>query len=482
MKNRYNLKSYLAFFLLISVVACQDLDEDPKGFVYPGNFNTTVAQAEAALAASLNALWCEWCSNYSYGYGNFIHDDVLADGDLNIGNGFGTDLWNAHYIAVNNINGVIKAVEGGSITSSDDQAAIPGLLGQAKFLRAFSYFTLVRLFGDIPLITDETPDPVTNPITERTPIADVYAFIVSDLEFAIDNLPSEQSPKPSRGAAQALLAKVYLTMATAPLNETSNYAKARDVAKALIDEGTYSLIPDVFEVFMPENKYGPENIFSYNSTEDDQATDPQIWTPGIMDGWGDASLDLLWAENWLDTRPNEPRQDAYLILEWDGVPWQDFDEARPFLGKYVMPYIPQEEYDAESSTANMPILRYAEVLMIYAEAANMAEGGPSADAYEALNIVRRRAYNFPLDVPSSVDLTTLSKDDFDKAVIEEREFELVMEFDRWFDIIRKRLLVELTTKYHPEDLGNVSDDDYLYPIPDYDAKILGSQNPGYTTE
>lgn len=469
-------------FLLVGFIACQDLDEDPKGFVYPGNFNTTVEQAEAALAASLNALWCEWCSNYSYGYGNFIHDDVLADGDLDIGNGFGTDLWNAHYIAINNINGVIKAVEGGSIKSSDEQEAIPDLLGQAKFLRAFSYFTLVRLFGALPLIKEDTPDPVTTPITSRTPIADVYAFIVSDLEFAVDNLQSGQSPKPSRGAAQALLAKVYLTMATAPLNETSNYAKARDMAKALMDEGTYSLIPDVFDVFMPENKYGPENIFSYNSTEDDQATDPQIWTPGIMDGWGDASLDLLWAENWLNTRPNEPRQDAYLILEWDGVPWQDFDEARPFLGKYVMPYIPQEEYDAESSTANMPILRYADVLLMYAEAANMAEGGPSADAYEAINMVRRRANNLPLDAPSAVDLSGLSKADFDKAVIEEREFELVMEFDRWYDIIRKRMLLELTTKYHPENLGNVSDDDYLYPIPDYDAKILGSQNPGYTTE
>jgi hypothetical protein len=130
----------------------------------------------------------------------------------------------------------------------------------------------------------------------------------------------------------------------------------------------------------------------------------------------------------------------------------------------------------------MPILRYADVLLMYAEAANGAEGAPSPEAYEAVNMVRRRANNLPLDAPSAVDLAGLSKADFDKAVIEEREFELVMEFDRWYDIIRKRLLVEITTKYHPEDLGNVSDDDYLYPIPDYDAKILGSQNPGYTTE
>ena len=480
MKNIFNcLKSYLILSVLIVLVACQDLDENPKGFVYPGNFNTTIGQAEAALTASMNALWCEWCSNYSYGYGSFIEDDVLDGGDLNIGNGYGTDLWNQHYVALNNINGVLKAVLNGSITNSDEQPLIPGVIGQARYLRAFNYFTLVRLFGDIPLITEDTPDPVTNPITVRTPIAEVYGLIISDLEFAIDNLPSSKGPKPSRGAAQALLAKVYLTMATAPLNQVANYAKARDVAKALMDEGEYSLVPDVFEVFNPENKFGPENIWSYNSTEDDQATDPQIWTPGIMDGWGDASLDLLWAEHWLASRPNEPRQDAYLILEYDGVPWTDFDEARPFLGKYVMPYIPQEEYNAESSTATMPILRYADVLMMYAEAANMAEGGPSADAYEAVNMVRRRANNVPLDVPNpAVDLTpALSQEAFDKAVIEEREFELVMEFDRWYDIIRKRLLLELTTKYHPENLGNVSDDDYLYPIPDYDAKILGSQNP-----
>jgi starch-binding outer membrane protein, SusD/RagB family len=484
-KNKSNfLKKHLAPIFLISLLACQDLDEKPPGLVNPENFYTTIAQAEASLGASMDALWSEWGPNYSYGYGNFTHDDVLDGGDLDIGNGYGSNLWNQHYIALKNINGVVKAVQDGSITSSDEQSEIPGLLGQARFLRAFNYFALVRLFGDLPLITEGTPNSVVNPITQRTPIADVYTLIVSDLEFAIANLPLGQSPKPSKGAAQALLAKVYLTMATAPLNKTENYAKARDVAKALMDEGTYSLIPDIFEVFKLENKYGPENIFSYNSTEDDQNTDPQIWTPGIMDGWGDASFDLLWTENWFASRPNEPRQDAYLILEYDGVPWQDFDEARPFLGKYVMPNIPQEEYDAESSTANMPILRYADVLLMYAEAANMAASGPSAEAYEALNMVRRRANNVALDVANpAVDLTPgLSQANFDKAVIEEREFELVMEFDRWHDIVRKRLLQELTVKYHPENLGNFSDNDYLYPIPDYDAKILGSQNPGYTTD
>jgi hypothetical protein len=343
------------------------------------------------------------------------------------------------------------------------------------------------LFGDLPLITEDTPDPVVTPIESRSPLADVYALIESDLLFAAENLPSSwegQPGKPTRGAAQAMLAKVYVTMATAPLNQTANYAKARDVAKTLIDEGNYSLVENVFEVFAPENKFGPENIWSFVSTSDDVATDPQIWTPEIMDGWGDASIDVLWAENWLNDRPDEPRQDAYMILEFDGTPYTEFAEQRPFIRKYVMPYISDDEYNNLQSTSVTPILRYADVLMIYAEAENMAAGAPTAAAYDAINAVRRRAYNLPLDVANAeVDLPAgLSKEDFDKAVIQERDFELCLEYDRWFDIVRKRLLTEVVTKYHPENLGNVTDEDYLYPIPDFDAKILGSQNPGYTTE
>ena len=114
MKNKSNfLKKYLIPLFLIGVVGCQDLDENPPGLVNPDNFNKTIAQAEASLGASLAALWSEWGPNYSYGYGNFIHDDVLNDGDLDIGNGFGSNLWNQHYIALKNINGVLKAVQGG---------------------------------------------------------------------------------------------------------------------------------------------------------------------------------------------------------------------------------------------------------------------------------------------------------------------------------------------------------------------------------
>ncbi|MEO8473819.1 MAG: RagB/SusD family nutrient uptake outer membrane protein [Chryseolinea sp.] len=486
MKKNF-IKFYLGLFAIAGMaLSCQDLDEKPEGFVNPGNFYATIAQGEAALTGSMEALWNAWGPGYSYGYGNFIQDDQLLDGDLNIGNGFGGDLWSQHYLAINNINGVLRGIKKGSLAGVDE-AELAQLAGQAHYLRAYNYFALVRLFGDLPLITEDTPDPVVTPIKTRTPVADVYALIESDFLFAIDNLPTSwggEPGKPTKGAAQALLAKAYLTMATAPLNKTENYAKARDMAKALMDAGTYSLVPKVGDVFMPENKFGPENIWSFVSTSDDVTTDPQIWTPEIMDGWGDASIDVLWAENWLDKRPAEPRQDAYLILEYDGTPWEEFTEQRPFIRKYVMPYITDDQYNNLQSTSITPIIRYADVVLIYAEAENMAAGGPTPAAYDALNSIRRRAYDLPLNVANvTVDLALgLSKEAFDKAVIEERDFELCLEYDRWFDIIRKRLLNELATKYHPENIGNVTDDDYLYPIPDFDAKILGSQNPGYTTE
>ena len=479
MKALTLIKKYGAALLLVATVACQSLDEDPSGFVSPSNFYTTIGQGEAALTGSMNQLWDYW-SGYSYGYGNFVNDDQLLDGDLNIASNYGNDLWNIHYRALNNINGVLRAVKGGSIVGID-QADIDVLVAQAKFLRAYNYFTLVRLYGALPLITEDTPDPVTTPVTTRTAIEEVYALIVDDFSFAIEKLPAtlDGAPgRPSSAAAKGLLAKVYLTMATAPLNQTDNFAKARDLAADLMDDGTHSLVPNVHDVFKPDYKYGPEMMWSFNSTGDDPATDPQIWAPSLMEGWGDASIDPEWSDKWFEESPDEPRQDAYLILEVNGTPYTEFDEQRPFIRKYL--YISDEEYNTYQSRANFPIIRFADVLLIYAEAANMAAGAPTAEAYEAINKVRRRAFNVDLNAPSALaDLPSgLSAAEFDAAVIEERDKELCFEYDRWFDIVRKRLLPTIFAD-REDVLANYSEEDYLYPIPVYDAQILGSQNPGY---
>jgi hypothetical protein len=333
---------------------------------------------------------------------------------------------------------------------------------------------LVRMFGPIPLITEETPDPVTNQMS-RSPIADVYALIVSDFTEAAQNLPNKWDDFPGRptsGAAKGLLAKTYLTMATAPLNDVSNYAKAADLAKQVMDEGDYSLVPDIDDVFSTPTKYGPEAMWSLNSNYEDINTDPEIYRPGILDGWGDFQVQREWEQNY----PDIPRKHAYILTEVNGVPYTEWDEQSPFIKKFM--YDNEDDYANYSSIMSMPIIRFADVLLIYAEAANMANGGPTQEAVDAVNKVIDRANDY-VELPQHPRLTTsMSQEAFDEAVIEERNQELCFEFDRWFDLIRKRILKE---KSIPSIQQNFSEDDYLFPIPDVDVELDPNmeQNPGY---
>ena len=127
---------------------------------------------------------------------------------------------------------------------------------------------------------------------------------------------------------------------------------------------------------------------------------------------------------------------------------------------------------------SMPIIRYADVLLIYAEAANMANGAPTQDAVDAINQVIDRANDY-LPNPAHPLLTIgMTKEAFDEAVIEERNQELCFEYDRWFDLVRKRILQE---KSIPDVAQNFTEDDYLFPIPDNDVMLSEGmeQNPGY---
>lgn len=463
----------ITLFLLTVAGGCsKQLEEKPVNFVSPDNFFQTVPQVETAFTASMNFLWNYW-GGYSYGYGNFIHDDQLHGGNLNISVTHGSGLWNLHYRALLNINAAIAAINRGSVQGAS-QENIDQLIGQAKFLRAYNYFMLVRMFGGVPLITDETPDPIANPLP-RSSVAQVYQLIEADFLEAIDKLPVSWTAapgKPTRGAAQGLLAKVYLTMATAPLNETSNYQKAADMAQQVIQAGKYSLVEQIEDVFALANKYGPEMMWSFNSTYDDPATDPQIWAPENMDGWGDASVNAVWEQ----AMPDGPRKDAYLITELDGVHYTTWNAVnRPFIRKFL--YISQEDFDSYASTINFPIIRYADVLLIYAEAANMANGAPTQAAVDAVNLVINRANGYVPSTTHPLLTTAMSKEAFDEAVIEERNQELCFEYDRWFDLVRKRIL----GIKNPEWIANFTEDDYLFPIPERDLRLndLLDQNPGY---
>jgi starch-binding outer membrane protein, SusD/RagB family len=479
----YLLRCSLLFALIVFGFACKKLDEQPISSVTPAKFGNSVLQIEAAYAGSMNYLWDYW-SGYGYAYGPFINDDQLNGGDLNIAPDNADDLWNRHYSALLNINNALGSIKKGNI-KGETQETIDALEAQGKFLRAHNYFMLVRMFGGVPLITEDTPDPIQNPIA-RASLAEVYNLIVSDLIFAADKLPEswgDAPGKPTSGAAKSMLAKVYITMATYPLNDASNYQKAADMALQVMESGTYALVDSVVDVFSLANKYGPEMIWSYNSTYDDIATDPEIWTSEVYldGGWGDAAMDTTFERRW----PDQKRKEAYLFTDWDGMHYTDFPEQTPFCKKFFF-YISADDFNGYSSIMNWPILRYADVLLIYAEAANMASASATApqDAVDAINQVINRANGFKPNAGHPLLTTAMTKAEFDAAVIQERSWELVFEAcDRWFDICRKRILDDPKVTVRAEDRVNFSIDDYLFPIPETDLRLnpLLEQNPGYPT-
>lgn len=468
---------FLSGVLLLMNTGCVDLEETPMDFTGPSNFYNSPSQIEASFVSAMSRLYSSW-SGYSYGHGIFAADDQMYGGNLVFSDNQGTGMWNAHYRSIADLNPAIRALNEDKLGTAASQEIKDQLMAQAKFLRAFNYFSLVRLFGAVPLITEET-NVVADEIV-RTPIADVYAQIESDLLFAVQHLPptwsEDKQGRPASGAAKTLLAKVYITMATAPLNNTAYYAKARDMAADVMDDGIYSLVPDVREVFALENAYGPEMMWSFNASEDDNSTPPQIWLPGSMaNGWGDFKADKIWGESY----PAEPRKDAYLLLEdWDGNPYTTFNGTTPYVKKYL--YDSRENQERFRSVQNIPVLRYADALLLFAEAENMVNGGPTPAAVDAVNQIIDRANDY-VENPADPRLTTsMTQAEFDSAVIEQRNLELCFEFDRWYDLIRKRILCEETI---PAYKPNCDENDYLWPIPQTDLRLNPklTQNPGYST-
>src|SRR6266850_603852 len=182
--------SLLNLGIFITIFGCMDLNETPQSTTTPATFYATAAQVEASFAASMDKLWCQWCSNYSYGMFWFVTDDQMvyggSRGDLNIPPTHATYLWKQHYAALLNINTALKAILSGKVKDADADMTNQ-LIGEARFLRAFNYFMLGRMYGDVPLYL-ENDDPLKSP-KARAPIAEVYAQIVSDFTDAADRLP-----------------------------------------------------------------------------------------------------------------------------------------------------------------------------------------------------------------------------------------------------------------------------------------------------
>ena len=398
------------------------------------------------------------------------------------------ELWQQHYAAIKKANVAIEKIP----TINFDATLKARLIAEAKFLRALYYFNVVRLWGDVPLITSyQKYVTASDYAIAKSPSTEVYAQIEKDLTEAAAALPnSYSSPDVGRataGAAKALLAKVYLTKASQPLNLTQNYADAVKKAEEVLspaDGGTgnygYDLFENFADVFLPATKNGKEHIFSaqFKSNAQLQGNNQNprsILTgiPGLTGGYADmvrfytvgndkffsvyklySAADKRKRVTFVTsfTSPTNGRKYGLPIVN-TAVP----NDSTPFFNKT---WDPNSTSVTSESAANVAIIRYAEVLLIHAEAENELNG-PTAKAYKSLNRVRRRAGLS--DLP-----TGLTKDQFREAVYLDRRLEVVFEYQRWFDLIRQKDATGKSTFVaNLQKVGktNATEKHRLYPIP-----------------
>ncbi|RFM29465.1 RagB/SusD family nutrient uptake outer membrane protein [Deminuibacter soli] len=397
--------------------------------------------------------------------------------------------WRGCYKAIANANLSIKRIPGVPM----DSVARKQLVGQAYFFRALNYFYLVRIFGAVPYQVEPITGPNDPNLTlGRSSVDSIYSLIVSDLTAAeASGLPNtDNTGRTSLGAVKSLLSSVYLTMAGNPLNKGAEYyKKAADKAAEVINGNWYTLFASYDQLHNQADKNKGEFILqsnysvaaNINSTLCAYMIPRGKGTSNFSDEYGLLRPTSAYFKSYEagDKRTQE-RQFYYTKAPLYKDPSQTVEFGAPYLYKY---------YDAVAATSSTPqsdinwtIMRYAELLLIYAEAANEANGGPTQAAYDAVNQVRRRA--------GLADLAGLSQQDFKEAVWREKYHELSFENKIWFDMVRT-LKVYNTDKGTFENFegftftyGPVLTKKYeLFGIPrreiDNNKNLQGHQNEGW---
>ncbi|MDP5229504.1 MAG: RagB/SusD family nutrient uptake outer membrane protein [Cellulophaga sp.] len=508
-----NMK-YIVLMTLLSLVGCSTLEEEPIGILSPEGFFKSPQDVQTVINGTYGNMAKEAFWGRKLSLPLMLRSDMASIGDrgtparriehdifsVTDDNGMITAFWPTSYQIIAGANEAIAGAESLNLT---DQAINP-IIAQAYFVRAYTYFHLVQLFGDIPYLDAPVTNIAEATLISKTPQSEVYINIISDLEFAKQWLPNTQPTRalPSKATAAAYLASVHLTLADFP--------KAYTEAKFVIDnEGLFDLdlvedFQDLFDATKQNSQ--KESLFSidFNGFSDgDTGRDYQGALTGIRqnqrtdgrldigEGWSVAVPTINVYNAW-DGRDYRKRVSLDTIGVFGGVvqPFSFFPTASPlnvasaYIAKYSRFPGTVSLGNARGTETNYAQMRYAEVLLIAAEALNEVTPG-SAEANSYVNRVRARARNragvltnFPEDITLGINQT-----DFRNLVLEERKWELAFEFKRWYDIKRRQLGPEV---FGPNGLENQTNfdpsRDYLLPLP-FDELLrnpnLLPNNPGY---
>lgn len=516
------MKKYKYLFTLIlglSIVGCSNLEENALSQLEPDERTVDLVTVETTIAGAYGNLSARAFLSRGLGLPLMLRSDMVDIGNpttaaeriehdqftvsasnpliLNPSNPE-RSFWPRLYQMVRGANETLRELE---VLKEQNAGVKEEIAGRARFIRAFAYYHLVRLFGDIPYL-DETTTTVDASVAARTPVNTVYESIIADFEYAKQWLPNTRTNRalPGKSAASAFLASVYLTRGEYQLA----YNEATDIIN---NAGAYNLAlePDYRNIFHAENTdFSLEPIFVIDfvgTNVNDESRDylaaftgffgqatyypsggwsVMVPAQAVFDTWddGDYRKEICFDAEAVDNDGNTIPFTAFSSLDGRNA-------NRPHISKYTAMAgdLPQANTSGRDSYSNYQLMRYAEVLLIAAEAA--VEIGRSSEADEWINMIRERARNgngtgTPSTVPANISGATV--DD----VLEERRLELAFEHKRWYDIVRRRMGNEVfgSNGFETELQGTQNFDssrDYLLPIPPLEItnnpKL--TQNPGY---
>ncbi len=382
------------------------------------------------------------------------------------------ETWTMHYKAITLANIAIARIP----LIQMDTTLRARLVNEAHFLRGLLYFDMVRMFGSVPLVLQEQ-EPLTPQIVS---VDDIYKQVIADLTAA-ENLPDSYTPgdgrgRATKGAAESILAKVYLTQ--------QNWQACANKCGEVINSNQYALWDDFADVFKLSSRGGKEAIFSVGFGDGGGAISfwevgqfnvrllpPALSVDGVQNaqGWQVPTQNL-----YDDYDPQDRRREVTFITQVynpDGT----ITTISPYIRKY---WDSTAEPQGNGSANDYPVIRYADVLLMYAEAEN--ELGNTSEALTYINMVRKRArWDGTKERVAVPDYVGITQDEFRAAVLKERRMEFVAEGQRWFDLARTKTLESLVpvakSGIHPQDKN------YLFPIPQTEIDLNPNlkQNTGF---
>ena len=391
------------------------------------------------------------------------------------------DIWNWMYGGVNRANYILE------FKDKIDFPNKPNVLGQATFLRAYYYFELVKFFGDVPLAVDQRLLFGDQNTIDRTPAAQVYAQIELDLIYAAENLPPNQTQtgRVTKGAAQALLGRVYLYQ--------NKFAQAAPVLDDVINSGVYDLVADYSTLFENDNENNVESVFEIQYTDLEGAgfgclqcsegnvaigfNGPRNFNGPLFESGFSFNVPT---QEVFDAFDQDDARREFAILDivafaqantdFNGGAGVTFTEGFEHTGYFNRKYIPRVG-DTNIGDQNLTnpnnyrAIRFADVLLMGAEAHNQGDGNDEL-ARQYLNRVRER---------TTLEDVNASGSALTQAIYNERRLELVGEGHHFFDLVR-------TGRAAQEIEGFTAGKNEIFPIPLVEIQLAGNrwaQNPGY---